>query len=200
MLPTLQASRRGGKRVVAGRSSTYLPNQTLPNIEAWRDAGGAKQGHYLPNQTFPKYMLQRRRQDVAGSGWCRVVPGWAGRYEDPPIQPTRPGTGRRARTAQPGTEHAQTTCLWTSPSCFCEIFSSVVDPGCLSRIPDPDFYPSWIQDPGSRILDPKTATKARGEKKLVVIPFYVATNFTKLYIVLVLNCWRKKIGPIFKEL
>ncbi len=72
---------------------------------------------------------------------------------------------------------------------------------CLSRIPDPDFYPSWIPDPGSwisdpgsripdpgsripdpgsRIPDPKTATKERGEKNFVVIPFYVATNFTKL--------------------
>jgi hypothetical protein len=42
-------------------------------------------------------------------------------------------------------------------------------------IPDPDFYPS-----GSRISDPKTAIKEIGEKKLVVIAFYVATNFTKL--------------------
>jgi hypothetical protein len=25
---------------------------------------------------------------------------------------------------------------------------SVADPGCLSRIPDPDFYPSRIPDPG----------------------------------------------------
>jgi hypothetical protein len=50
-----------------------------------------------------------------------------------------------------------------------------------SRIPDPDFYPS-------RIPDPKTATKERGEKKFDVIPFYVATNFTKLYIILVLKC------------
>jgi hypothetical protein len=54
----------------------------------------------------------------------------------------------------------------------------IPDPG--SRIPDPDFYPSRIPDLGSRIPDPKTATKERGEKKLVVIPFYVATNFTKL--------------------
>jgi hypothetical protein len=59
--------------------------------------------------------------------------------------------------------------------------------------PDPDPYPVLrIRDvypgsrilifthPGSRIRDPKTATKERGEKKLVVIPFYVATNFTKL--------------------
>ncbi len=41
-----------------------------------------------------------------------------------------------------------------------EPVASVADPGCLSRIPDPDFYPS-------RIPDPKTATKERGEKKLL---------------------------------
>jgi hypothetical protein len=45
-------------------------------------------------------------------------------------------------------------------------------------IPDPDFYPS-------RIPDPKTATKERGKKKFVVIPFYVATNLTKSNIILV---------------
>jgi hypothetical protein len=33
-----------------------------------------------------------------------------------------------------------------------------------SQIPDPDFYPSRIPDPGSRIPDPKTVTKERGEK------------------------------------
>jgi hypothetical protein len=60
------------------------------------------------------------------------------------------------------------------------LYFSVADPECLSRIPDPDFYPSRIPDPGSRIPDPKTATKERGKKKIVVIPFYVATNFTKL--------------------
>ncbi len=56
-----------------------------------------------------------------------------------------------------------------------KIYTSVADPGCLSRIPDPG---SWILDPGSRISDlgsripdPKTATKERGEKKLVVIHF-----------------------------
>jgi hypothetical protein len=42
----------------------------------------------------------------------------------------------------------------------------------MFRIPDPDFYLS-------RIPDPKTATKKRGEKKLVAIPFIVAMNFTK---------------------
>jgi hypothetical protein len=38
----------------------------------------------------------------------------------------------------------------------------------------------FIPDPGSRIPDPKTATKERGEKKLGVKPFYVATKFNKI--------------------
>jgi hypothetical protein len=53
--------------------------------------------------------------------------------------------------------------------------------------------------PGSRIPDLKTAKKREGWKKFV-ITFYVATNFTKFHIILVLMCWRKKFGPIFKEL
>jgi hypothetical protein len=47
---------------------------------------------------------------------------------------------------------------------------------------------SRIWDPGSQIPDPKTAIKERGGKKFVVIPFYAATNFTKLKIILVLKC------------
>jgi hypothetical protein len=72
------------------------------------------------------------------------------------------------------------------------IFVSVADPGCLSPIPDPDFY-QWIPDP-------KTATKERGGKKFVVQYFFVATNFTKCKIILLLNCSRNKFGPNFKEL
>jgi hypothetical protein len=45
------------------------------------------------------------------------------------------------------------------------------------------FYPS-------RIPDPKTATKERGEKKFFVIPFFVATNFIEL----------KKIWPNFPKI
>jgi hypothetical protein len=55
-----------------------------------------------------------------------------------------------------------------------------------------DVYPGSriliFTHPGSRIPDPKTATKERGGKKFDVIPFYVATNFTKSYIILVLKC------------
>jgi hypothetical protein len=71
---------------------------------------------------------------------------------------------------------------------------SVADPGCLSRILI-FTHPRSL----SLIPDPKTATKARGEKKFFAIPFYVATNFTKLKIILVLKCCRKKFGPIFKD-
>jgi hypothetical protein len=46
----------------------------------------------------------------------------------------------------------------------------------------------FIADPGSRIPDPKTTTKERDEKKFVVVPFFVATNFTKLKIILFLKC------------
>ncbi len=78
---------------------------------------------------------------------------------------------------------------------------SVADPGCLSRIlifthpgsrilifTHPGSRILIFTHPGSRIPDPKTATKESGEKKFDVIPFYVATKFTKLYIILVLKC------------
>jgi hypothetical protein len=46
-----------------------------------------------------------------------------------------------------------------------------VDPGCLSRIPDPDFYPS-------RIRDPTTAPKEEG--KIFFPTIFVATNIIKI--------------------
>jgi hypothetical protein len=71
------------------------------------------------------------------------------------------------------TDHALPVTLFAQPT----VKTSVADPGCLSRIADPDFYPSRIPDP-----DPgsKNSNKRERWKKLVVIPFYVATNFTKL--------------------
>ncbi len=64
-----------------------------------------------------------------------------------------------------------------------------------------DVYPgSWFlptPDLGSRIQKQK---QKRGVKKICCHNFYAATNFTKLQIILVLECWRKKCGPIFKEL
>ncbi len=53
------------------------------------------------------------------------------------------------------------------------ILTSVADPGRLSQIPDPDFYPS-------RIPYPKTATKERGEKNDMSNVFMLPQNFPKL--------------------
>jgi hypothetical protein len=99
--------------------------------------------------------------------------------------------------------HRQSMAMWKRckhvKSQATTVYFSVADPGCLSRIPDPDFDPSRIPDPGSQIPDPKTATKERGEKKFVVITFYVATNFTKLQLILVLKCGRKNLGQFSKN-
>jgi hypothetical protein len=43
--------------------------------------------------------------------------------------------------------------------------SSVADPGCLYRIPDPDFYPSRIPDPGSRISDLGSRIQKQQQKR-----------------------------------
>jgi hypothetical protein len=86
--------------------------------------------------------------------------------------------------ARPSTK-AYFYCTWIS--------CTVEDPGCLSWIPDPDFCPSRIQDP-------KTDTKERGEKKLLPYLFYVTTKITNMKIILILHWWRKRFGPIYKEL
>ncbi len=66
-------------------------------------------------------------------------------------------------------------------------------------IPDPNFYPSRISDPGSRISDPGSRIQKqqqnRGVKKLVVVPFFVATNFTKLQIISFFNIEEKNFYP-----
>jgi hypothetical protein len=65
-------------------------------------------------------------------------------------------------------------------------------------IPDPDFYPSQILDLGSQIPDPKTVTKEIGEKKCVIIPFFIATNF-KIVNYLILEMLKKKIWANFQK-
>jgi hypothetical protein len=62
--------------------------------------------------------------------------------------------------------HTEQQTIFSSVNVFW-VIASVAGPGCLSRIPDPDFCPSRIPDLGSRIPDPKTATKERGEKNLM---------------------------------
>ncbi len=65
-------------------------------------------------------------------------------------------------------------------------------------IPDPDFYPTRISEPGSWFLPipdlgsriQKQQQKRGVENKFVIILFFVVTNFTKLNLILFLNCWR----------
>jgi hypothetical protein len=66
--------------------------------------------------------------------------------------------------------------------------SIVAHPGCLSRIPDPAFYLS-------RIPDPKTATKERGEKMFCHI-FFCGHKFHKIVIFEML---KKKIWASFQK-
>jgi hypothetical protein len=68
-------------------------------------------------------------------------------------------------------------------------------------IPDPGSWFLPITDPGSRIPDPgsKNSNKRDGWKKIFVITFYVATNFTILQIILFLKCWRKNLGQFSKN-
>ncbi len=66
-------------------------------------------------------------------------------------------------------------------------------------IPDPGSWFLPIPDPGSRIPDPKTGRKERGEKKNFVKYFFVATNFTKCKII---NFWtaQEKIWAKFQRI
>jgi hypothetical protein len=70
--------------------------------------------------------------------------------------------------------------------------SSVADPGCLSRIPDPDFYPS-------RIPDPNTATKDRGEKYFLSNHF-CSHKFHKTEYYFIFDMLKKKIWPNFPRI
>jgi hypothetical protein len=56
--------------------------------------------------------------------------------------------------------------------------------------------------PGSRISDPgsKNSNKREGGKKLVVKPFFVATNFTKLKIILFLGRFSKNCRTFYPKI
>ncbi len=75
------------------------------------------------------------------------------------------------------------------------LYHSVADPGCLSRILIFTHSGSRIQDPGS-----KNSNKREGVKKKFVILLFVATNFTKLKIILFLKCGRKKNWAYFQRI
>jgi hypothetical protein len=74
-----------------------------------------------------------------------------------------------------------TGCRRTATACYCVAVLRIRDVYPGSRI-------LIFTHPGSRISDPKTVTKERGEKKFVIILLFVVTNFTKLNFMLFLKC------------
>ncbi len=72
----------------------------------------------------------------------------------------------------------------------CSIMEPVLqnaDPGCLSR----------IRDLGSRI---KNLNKREGWKKISCHTLFCSHKFQKIENYLFLKCWKKIVGPVFKEL
>jgi hypothetical protein len=66
----------------------------------------------------------------------------------------------------------------------------IPDPGCLSRIPDPDFYPSRIQDLGSRIQNQE---QKRGVNKNLLYLF-CGHKFHKMVNYFIFEMLKKKIA------
>ncbi len=73
--------------------------------------------------------------------------------------------------------------------------TSVADPGCLSRIPDPDFYPSRISDPGS-----KNSNKREGWKKICCHNFLCSHKFHKIANYYSFEVLKKKIWANFQRI
>ncbi len=84
--------------------------------------------------------------------------------------------------------------MLTIPCC------SVADPGCLSRILIFTHPGSRIPDLGSRIPDPKTATKERGEKKISCHTFLCSHKFHKIVNYLSFQVLKKKIWANFQRI
>ncbi len=98
---------------------------------------------------------------------------WSGLFIPDPVFLPIPDTGSRGQKG-PGSATLPAT-LYHGKS-EDSMSNSVGDPGCLSRIPDPEFYPFWIRisAPGS-----KNSNERQGWKKICCHSFFGALNFTK---------------------
>jgi hypothetical protein len=73
---------------------------------------------------------------------------------------------------------------------FVSFLTSVADPGCLSRIPDPDFYPSRIQKQQQK----------RGVKKISCHNFLCSHKFHKIANYFSFEVLKKKIWANFQRI
>jgi hypothetical protein len=85
---------------------------------------------------------------------------------------------------------------FASPSRKPKTVVSVADPACLSRIPDPDFYPSRIPDPGSRI---QKQQQKREVKKISCHTFLCSHKFHKIVNYFSFEVLKKKIWTKFSK-
>ncbi len=77
----------------------------------------------------------------------------------------------------------------------CIALSSVADQGCLSRIPDPDFSPSRIPDPGSQ-----NSNKRERWKKISCHTFLCSPKFHKIVNFFSFEVLKKKIWANFQKI
>jgi hypothetical protein len=80
----------------------------------------------------------------------------------------------------------------------------VADAGCLSRIPDPDFYPSPIPDLESRISDPRSQIQKRqqkrGVKKNLLSYYFCSHKFHKIKNYCIFEMLKKTICVNFQRI
>jgi hypothetical protein len=72
---------------------------------------------------------------------------------------------------------------------------SVADPGCLSRIPDPDFYPSRISDTES-----KNSNKREGSKNICCHNILCSNKFHKIANYFSFGVLKKKLWANFQRI
>jgi hypothetical protein len=98
--------------------------------------------------------------------------GWSGGKWDRGGNGYRRGTGKGGREGEGEGDRVRTREEGKGQCC-----------GSGKFIPDPGSRILIFTHPGSRIPDPKTGRKERGEKNFFVKHFFVATNFAKCKII-----------------
>jgi hypothetical protein len=76
-------------------------------------------------------------------------------------------------------------------------FFGIADPGCFSRIPDPNFLP--IPDPGS-LIQGTNHNKKKGRKTICCHTFFCSHKFHKIENYFIFEILMKKIWPSFQRI
>jgi len=128
------------------------------------------------------FFVEKKILERLTCGLCLWRGGTVGR-EWPPLCRRQPWPRRSSRTRPIRTSGLPRSCTpWPDDNNVIGVAIEeiiVANPGCLSRIPDPDFYPSRI-----RISDPelgsKNSDKREGWKKICCHTFFCRHKFHKI--------------------